>query len=183
MSKKDQPPEIMIRVSKDKVRKTAKIARYIRILLYLGIAFLLFKQARAADVSFEVKTLKIGAQTLKVEVADNDQERSQGLMKRTELKEGRGMLFIFPQEQPLGFWMKNTLIPLTIGYFDKEKKLFQTTDMTPASPMDTYPPSYHSSKPAMYALEVPTGWFAKHKIANGASFTVTDDGKTTKARP
>ncbi len=162
-------------------RRTAKIAKLIRILLYLGIAFMLFSQAKADgqfdgrfDGRFKVQKIKIGSQTLDVEIADDNAKRSLGLMNRKVLKDGKGMLFIFEEQQILSFWMKNTLIPLSIGYFDQNKKLFQTLDMKPASPMDAHPPSYPSSRPGKYALEVPIGWYNRHKITPGATFTFVE---------
>ena len=55
---------------------------------------------------------KGGTHSFLVEIAANDEERARGLMYRKELPEGRGMLFDFKQEQEVGFWMKNTYIPL-----------------------------------------------------------------------
>ena len=63
--------------------------------------------------------------------------------------------------------MKNTLIPLTIGYFDKKGKLFQILDMDPASPVELSPKLYVSAKPAKYALEMNKGWFKKFKVSVG----------------
>ncbi len=84
------------------------------------------------------------------------------------------MLFMFMGEQYLSFWMKNTLIPLSIGYFDKNKKLIEVKDMEPVlGPVrDDQLPNYPSSKPAMFAIEVPKGWFAKKKIKPNDTFTV-----------
>lgn len=89
-------------------------------------------------------------------------------MFRKSLKEGEGMLFIFPDEQLRTFWMKNTYIDLSIAYFDKKKKLINTIDMKATKPEgETNYPIYPSEKPAKYALEVPKGWFLKHKIKPG----------------
>lgn len=162
-------------------KRTRKIAKIIRILLYLGIAFMLFSQAKA-EGKFEEKKIKIGSQVIDVEIADDNIKRSLGLMNRTSLKDGRGMLFIFDEEQTLSFWMKNTLIPLSIGYFDQNRKLFQILDMKPASPMEVRPKSYPSSRPGKYALEVPVGWFARNKIKPGAEFSFVDEAKPTKPR-
>ena len=162
-----------VRVKKATVNKAARIAKYIRIILYLGIALMLFARARAADIKLEKRSLTIGTQKLEVEIADNNEKRSHGLMFRKELKDGKGMIFIFENEQPLNFWMKNTLIPLSIGYFDKDKKLVDILDMQPASPMDVQPLTYPSTRPAKYALEVPLGWYAKHKIKPGTKFTLS----------
>jgi uncharacterized membrane protein (UPF0127 family) len=111
---------------------------------------------------------------LKVEVARSDEQRARGLMYRTSLPEGTGMLFVFPREMPLGFWMKNTLIPLTIGYFDKRRVLSETLDMDPPlGPVrDEQLPRYQSKAPGLYALEVPRGWFAAKKIKPGMKFTL-----------
>jgi uncharacterized protein len=117
------------------------------------------------SVQFAKKKLQIGSQTLLVEIADTQEKTSLGLMYRKELKNGYGMLFIFPDEQVRSFWMKNTFIPLSIGYFNAKKELIDIQDMSPAgSEMQTHFPTYVSTGPAQYALEVPKGWFAKHKI-------------------
>ncbi len=117
------------------------------------------------SVQFAKRKLQIGSQTLLVEIADTQEKTSLGLMYRKELKDGQGMLFIFPDEQVRSFWMKNTFIPLSIGYFNAKKELIDIQDMSPAgSEMQTHFPTYVSTGPAQYALEVPKGWFAKHKI-------------------
>lgn len=110
---------------------------------------------------------------LTVEVAQTDMQRSQGLMNRTSLPQGQGMLFIFPQEQVLSFWMKNTLLPLSIGFFNKKKTLLEIQDMEPSvGPVrDENLPRYVSRDPTMYAIEVPRGWFAAKKIKPGATFS------------
>lgn len=118
-----------------------------------------------AEVKFEKKKFKIGNQTLIVEIADTNERTAQGLMYRKELPEGTGMLFIFPDEQIRSFWMKNTFVPLSIGFFNSKKELIDIQDMAPAtSEMQMDHPTYASKGPAQYALEVPKGWFSKHKI-------------------
>ena len=103
------------------------------------------------------------------EIADDSDLREHGLMFREKLADNTGMLFIFENEQPLNFWMKNTLIPLSIGFFSKAKKLIDIQEMVPAVMGDQDPQHYPSSGPAMYALEMPKGWFARNKIARGAT--------------
>ena len=131
------------------------------------ILFLIFSlQAISAPLSFDKKKLQIGNQILTVEIADTPDRSSQGLMFRKELKEGNGMLFVFPDESIRSFWMKNTFVPLSIGYFNAKNELIDIQDMQPAeSEMQTQFPTYVSKGPAKYALEVPKGWFVKHKIA------------------
>lgn len=133
----------------------------------LVIIFILYTALSIAqtEVSFKKKKLKIGNQTLTVEVADTQEKAARGLMYRKQLKENEGMLFIFENEEPRSFWMKNTFIPLDIGYFNAKKELIDIQSMTPVtSELQTDIPTYPSKGPAQYALEVPKGWFEKHKI-------------------
>ena len=118
----------------------------------------------AQAVQFSKTKMILGPVTIRVEVADTDEKREQGLMWRKKLKDDSGMIFVFDQEEPQGFWMKNTLIPLSIGFFDKKGKLFQVIDMEPASVVETNPKVYNSSHPAKFALEEPKGWFQRKKV-------------------
>lgn len=130
-----------------------------------------------AQPTLPQKILKIGGQTLKVEIADTPERQEAGLMFRKSLKEGEGMLFIFPNEQPRAFWMKNTFIDLAIGYFDGKKTLIDIQEMKAAgSLMDDRPPNYPSSGPAKYALEVPKEWFKKHHVKVGMKMKLEGTG-------
>jgi len=93
---------------------------------------------------------------VQVEVADDAAERQRGLMGRTALGEDKGMLFVFDGEQELSFWMKGTLIPLSVAYMDSEGRIVDIQDM---KPLDDKPPHYASAEPAQYALEVNQGFF------------------------
>lgn len=123
-----------------------------------------------ADIRFEKKQLKVGKIILTVEVADTAEKQARGLMYRTSLEDGHGMFFIFDAERQLSFWMKNTFIPLDIGYFDRSKKLVDIQQMDPVGSLMELPKSYPSKRPAQYALEVPRGWFKKNRIKEGAIF-------------
>ncbi|HEX5849018.1 MAG TPA: DUF192 domain-containing protein [Rubrobacter sp.] len=101
---------------------------------------------------------------VRVEIADDPLERERGLMNRTSLGEDRGMLFVFPKEQPLSFWMKDTKIPLSIAYIDSEGRI---TDILDMKPLDDEPPHYTSSEPVMYALEVNQGFFDERGVEVG----------------
>lgn len=128
------------------------------------------------EVVFSTQKLKLGTQTLKVEIADTQELSSRGLMFRHKLPENQGMLFIFEGEQPRSFWMKNTFIPLSIGFFNSKKVLVDIQDMEPAkSEMDQNPKSYLSRSPAQYALEVNQGWFQKNKIKLGDRFELVGE--------
>ena len=105
----------------------------------------------------------IGRDTVSVELARTPGEREQGLMNREALPEGRGMLFIFPDAQYRSFWMRNTFIPLDIAYIDENLRIIDIQFMEPETE-DPHP----SAQPAMFALEVPEGWFARVGIEVGA---------------
>lgn len=118
--------------------------------------------------------LQIGSTELNVEVADTPSARNRGLMERDSLPEGQGMLFVYSEPEILCFWMKNTRIPLSIGFFDSDKRLKQIEDMNPPKTTSSPLPLYKSKQPAQYALEVPQNWFTKHKISIGDKFTLQD---------
>jgi uncharacterized membrane protein (UPF0127 family) len=101
---------------------------------------------------------------VRVEIADGPFERARGLMYRTVLGEDRGMLFVFPREQQLSFWMKNTRIPLSIAYIDSSGRI---TDLLDMKPLDDEPPHYVSSEPVQYALEVNQGFFDENGVKVG----------------
>jgi len=100
---------------------------------------------------------------LTVVVANTADERSQGLMGREELPEDHGMLFIFSVSEVVTFWMKDTLIPLDIIYFNAMGWVIDSDTMVPctADPCKRYT----SDEPASTALEVNAG-FVKAKNIN-----------------
>jgi uncharacterized membrane protein (UPF0127 family) len=108
---------------------------------------------------------------VRVEIADDEAELARGLMYRTALAEDRGMLFVFEGEQRLSFWMKNTLIPLSIAFMDSEGRIVDIQDMRP---LDDDPPSYVSAEPAQYALEVNQGFFEERGVEVGDSAELPD---------
>ena len=97
-----------------------------------------------------------------VEVVRTPEERAQGLMGRKHLGEDEGMLFIFEKEDYHSFWMKNTLIPLSIAFIDREGKILKIADMEPLT-LDSHPPP----KPILYALEMKKGWFSTNSLQGG----------------
>jgi uncharacterized membrane protein (UPF0127 family) len=101
---------------------------------------------------------------VQVEIADSPDELARGLMGRTTLGENRGMLFVFPDEELRSFWMKNTLIPLSIAYMDSDGRIVDLQDM---KPLDDDPPNYVSTEPAKYALEVNQGFFKERGVKVG----------------
>jgi uncharacterized protein len=93
-------------------------------------------------------------------------------MERTELVENAGMLFVFDREQPLSFWMRNTVIPLSIAYIDAEGRIADIQDM---QPLDETP--HPSAEPARYALEVNQGFFEERGVEVGDEVEVPPDAR------
>ena len=87
-------------------------------------------------------------------------------MNRPSLPENEGMLFLFPQLEKQSFWMKNTLIPLSIAFLEDGGKILQIEDMKPKDESSTL-----SKYPVRYALEVNQGWFQRNGIAVGDAFS------------
>lgn len=105
---------------------------------------------------------------LQVEVADTPAARAQGLMFRRSLPESAGMLFVFETEGRWGFWMKNTLIPLSVAFIDRHWKIVDIQDMAVAPDPRAGPFTiYEARAPARYALEVRQGLFLKHGVTVG----------------
>jgi len=97
-----------------------------------------------------------------VEIARTEEERSQGLMHRKKLPDGEGMIFVFDRDQQLSFWMKNTVIPLSIAFIASNGRIIEIRDMRP---LDLS--AIQSSRSVRYALEAPQGWFDRAGIKPG----------------
>ncbi len=102
---------------------------------------------------------------LEVELATDPEHWQRGLMFRRTLPENRGMLFIFPQTTGDPFWMKNTLIPLSIAFADQNGVILRILDMTPCKQDPC--PSYYPGVAYRQALEVNRGWFRRHRVSPG----------------
>ena len=123
----------------------------------------------SGDSSLAAGTVRIGASggenvEVEVEIADDTEEMARGLMGRTALAEDAGMLFVYPDERELSFWMKDTLIPLSIAFMDAEGRIVDIQDMRA---LDDTPPHYTSAEPARYALEVNEGFFDERGVEVG----------------
>lgn len=124
---------------------------------------------------FKKRKIRIADRIVRVEIADTDERRAYGLMFREKLPQDEGMLFIFDEEEQRSFWMHNTLIPLSIGYFSRDKVLNEILDMQPAVLGASRPKTYPSRKKAMFALEMNIGWYQRNKIRPGVSFRFADN--------
>jgi hypothetical protein len=106
--------------------------------------------------------LYINNKEIWVEVAKTADERGTGLMGRTHLGKDEGMLFIFDGEAYHSFWMKNTPLPLSIAFIDKEQRIVKISEMKPMT-LDSHTPP----RPILYALEMAKGWFSANGVKVG----------------
>jgi uncharacterized membrane protein (UPF0127 family) len=111
-------------------------------------------------------SVEIGGERFSVEIADTRETQALGLMFREEMADDHGMLFVFPNEAPRSFWMKNCRISLDIMYFDKDLKMVSASLDTPPCRVNRCP-SYPSKAPTMYVLELNAGMAAKLGIGVG----------------
>ncbi|MEJ5261831.1 MAG: DUF192 domain-containing protein [Ignavibacterium sp.] len=98
-----------------------------------------------------------------IEIADDDYQRQLGLMNRKEMKENEGMLFIFPRQDWLSFWMRNTLISLDMIFVNENKQIVTIHKNTRILSDSSYP----STRPARYVVEVIAGFTDKYNIQVG----------------
>ena len=107
--------------------------------------------------------LWVGTNQVSAEIASTLHQIQTGMMFRTNMAEMEGMLFVFPQPQQVAFYMKNTLIPLSCAYIDREGTILETFEMQPLN--ETANPS--KSHEVQYVLEMKQGWFDRHGIKPG----------------
>jgi len=107
--------------------------------------------------------LKVAGYTLTVEVVRRPEELTRGLQHRKYLPSDRGMLFVFSHLIRTPFWMKDTLLPLSIAFIDSSGRIVDIQKMNPDGGKELH----YSRAPYRYALEVNQGWFDKNKIGLG----------------
>jgi uncharacterized membrane protein (UPF0127 family) len=108
--------------------------------------------------------IKIGDQIVKMQIAALPAEQERGLMFRQSLGRDEGMLFVFARSQPMAFWMRNTVVPLDIGYIDAQGVL---REIYPLYPRDERSVASRS-RDLRFALEVNQGWFKERGVKPGA---------------
>jgi uncharacterized membrane protein (UPF0127 family) len=116
-------------------------------------------------------TVTINNATVTVTLAATCAARTNGLMGVTNLGANSGMLFVFAEDKPRWFWMKDTPTALSIAFFDANRMVVYLADM-PANSLTTYPPGVNAPL-IRYALEVNQGWFAAHGVTLGMTATFT----------
>ncbi|MFC0308964.1 DUF192 domain-containing protein [Gallibacterium trehalosifermentans] len=115
-------------------------------------------------------TLPIKNTILHIEIANTPKNRILGLMFRPYLSENDGMLFIYKTERKRCFWMKNTYLPLSIAYINKQGKITDILDMQPLDTRLICP-----TAPMRYALEVNQGWFSRNAVKVGDKIYLSRD--------
>lgn len=132
----------------------------------------------------EVKTVaeyfpvKLGDRIVRLQLAVKQPEQQIGLMNRTKLGADDGMIFAYRQPQEMSFWMRNTLIPLDIGFFDGKGVLKEVYQL--------YPHDERSVKSVgrdlQYAVEMNQGWYRDHGVKLGAKLDLEALKKALAAR-
>jgi uncharacterized membrane protein (UPF0127 family) len=127
---------------------------------------------RARTVDYRLEPAGGPATTVRLEVAADPAARARGLMGRTEVPEGTGMVFLYRADVAEAFWMKNTIVPLSIAFVGADGRVVSVAEMTPckADPCPTYAPA----GPYRYAVELAAGAFAAAGIGPGAEVAPVD---------
>jgi uncharacterized membrane protein (UPF0127 family) len=121
--------------------------------------------------------IKLGDRTVQMQVALLPAETHQGLMFRQAMGENEGMLFVFDRPQQMSFWMRNTLIPLDIGYLDPAGEL---KEIYPMYPRDENPVG--SRGRMQFALEMNQGWYRSAGVKPGAKLDLAAVAAAIRAR-
>ena len=133
------------------------------LVIIFGSIFLFSKQ-ESIDKN-QIKILKIGDKSLKLEIADTPKVRNRGLSGRKSLPDDTGMLFIFDQSGKYGFWMKNMNFAIDIVWIDE---YFKVVDIDQEVTPDTFPEIFYPSGPIKYVLELPGGKSQNYAIDIGS---------------
>ena len=139
--------------------------------LLAPLMFLTLTGTALAAAPASTPSVTLHGKRFSTELATTNETRARGLMMRNELAADHSMLFVFPDTEERWFWMKNTLIPLDILYFDENRKLVSMQLDVPPCKADPCP-SYPSDRPARYVLELGAGTATRIGAALGDELTV-----------
>lgn len=117
----------------------------------------------------ESGTIRIEGHEFSVEIARTDAQQQRGLMYRKRMEPDHGMLFVYPSDRRLSFWMKNTRIPLTIAFLASDGRILEIHDMEPESLR-----SVDSGRSVRYALELNRGAFSRVGAGVGSVVELPD---------
>jgi len=123
------------------------------------------RRAPAATVRYELRGIGVAPVQMRLEVAATGEQRQRGLSRRPDLAPGTGMVFLFPRDTASAFWMKDTLVPLSIAFVAADGRVVWVAEMTACrrDPCRLYEPggAYR------YAVELPAGAFAGAGVGPG----------------
>jgi len=127
--------------------------------VFSGAVCLFLAAAAAAQPPLPTRELTAGIHLIHAEVADTAATREEGLMYREGLAPNHGMLFVFDKPGQQCFWMRNTLVALSIAFLADDGRIVNIADMAPRT--DT---AHCAAEPVRFALEMEQGWFASRGI-------------------
>ena len=157
-------------MKKTKFRKKRVIFILSLIILTLSVLFLFFiRQDNCEKKDLSMCRMKIDGHNINLKVAYSDRIQQFGLMWVGDLEKNIGMIFIYDQPRYLSFWMKNTLIPLSIAFIEKDGRISSIENMYPQpGKADHQLPLHQSTTLVKYAIETNVGWFTERGIRPGA---------------
>jgi uncharacterized membrane protein (UPF0127 family) len=126
--------------------------------------------AGSAESRLPTTRMSIGGESFNLEIAYRPEDQETGLMHRRSMSDDHGMIFVFPAERDLTFWMKDTLIPLDIIYLDRGGRVVSVKHMKPLDKTGV-----PSDGPAMYAIELNAGAATRAGVKSGDVLKVPDD--------
>jgi len=131
-------------------------------IFFLVLVLFSFSCKAGLKSDLPVVQLTIDGNNVQAEVANTESTRMTGLMFRNSMGTDDGMLFVFTDAKQRAFWMKNTMIPLSIAFMDSKGVIENVLEMPPQTEEN-----FLSDAPAQYALEMNAGWFTKRGIKPG----------------
>ncbi|MBF8280449.1 MAG: hypothetical protein HW383_222 [Candidatus Magasanikbacteria bacterium] len=135
--------------------------------VFIVVAVISFIALRVSQSVYKKTTLKIGGETVILQIADTSVKRQKGLSGRSLLPANRGMIFIFGEKRQHAFWMKDMNFPIDILWLDERKIVDIAPIVPPAKAGDLNPPRYYPRLPADVVIELPAGFAAEHQLKIG----------------
>ena len=135
--------------------------------------------AGAPTVAYRLEPAGGRPVTVRLEVAADPASRARGLMGRRKLPQGTGMVFLYPADVTEAYWMKNTLVPLSIAFVAADGRVVSVAEMTPCAADPC--PSWAPAGPYRYAVELAAGAFAAAGVGQGAKVVPVDPAALPEA--
>ena len=133
------------------------------------------RQSSTAPSGMPTVTMQIGQRTFTLEVANNDEEKARGLMRRDSMPANWGMIFVFADADERTFYMKNTRIPLDIVFIDETGKVISIKQMQPYD-LSLTP----SDGPARWAIELNQGAAAAAGLKVGDNLKIPESARAAE---